>query len=181
MLASLTAKTCMYCLWKEMGISALHSSVKQHSIGKHSETQYKGKWFHSVVFVTRWAKTQQILNFICRGRFPAKLRLLYQGVTGGLHCIILNYEAQLCYMYYKDATSLNSQAGQWNTGTRCYGQLKHALSKKGNFTSFQSVYGCLSVYVSPHFHHRCLFQLSLPTVFANFSNCLSIKTQVDFM
>ena len=32
---------------------------------------------------------------------------------------------------------------------------------KGNFTSFQSVYGCLSVYrymynVSPHFHNCCL-------------------------
>ena len=41
------------------------------------------------------------------GRFLAKLRLLHQGVTGGLHCIILNYEAQLCYS--KDAISLNSQ------------------------------------------------------------------------
>ena len=67
-------------------------------------------------------------NFIRTGRFPAKLRLLHQGVTGGLHCIILNYEARLCY--YKDAISLNSQAGQWNTGARCYGQLKHAFSKK---------------------------------------------------
>ena len=48
--------------------------------------------------------------FIRTGRFPAKLRSLYQGVTGGLHCIILNYEARLCY--YKDAISLNSQASQ---------------------------------------------------------------------
>ena len=31
-------------------------------------------------------------------------------LTGSLHCIILNYEARLCY--YKDAISLNSQAGQ---------------------------------------------------------------------
>ena len=67
-------------------------------------------------------------NFILTGRFLAKFRLLHQGVTGGLHCIILNYEARLCY--YKDTISLNSQAGQWNTGVRCYGQLKHAFSKK---------------------------------------------------
>ena len=67
-------------------------------------------------------------DFIRTGRFPAKLRLLYQCVTEGLHCIILNYEARLCY--YKDAISLNSQAGQWNTETRCYGQLKHGLQKK---------------------------------------------------
>ena len=65
-------------------------------------------------------------NFIRTGRFPAKLRLLHQGVTEGLHCIILNYEARLGY--YKDAISLNSQAGQWKTGARCYGQLKHAFS-----------------------------------------------------
>ena len=35
--------------------------------------------------------------------------------------------------------------------------------KKTQFTSFQSVYSCLSVYrhnVSPHFHNHCLFQLS---------------------
>ena len=31
---------------------------------------------------------------------------LYQGVTGGLHCIILNYEAWPCY--YKDTISLNN-------------------------------------------------------------------------
>ena len=37
-------------------------------------------------------------DFIRTGRFSAKLRLLHQGVTGGLHCIILNYEArQRCY------------------------------------------------------------------------------------
>ena len=53
-------------------------------------------------------------NFIRTGRFPAKLELLNQGVTGGFHYIILNYEALLCY--YKDAISLNLQAGQWNTG-----------------------------------------------------------------
>ena len=31
-------------------------------------------------------------------------------ITGGLHCIILNCEAWLCY--YKGAITLNSQAGQ---------------------------------------------------------------------
>jgi len=67
-------------------------------------------------------------NFIRTGRFLAKVRLLHQHVTRGLHCIILNYEARLCY--YKDAISLNSHAGQWNTGACCYGQLKHAFSKK---------------------------------------------------
>ena len=34
------------------------------------------------------------------GRFPAKLGLLHQHVTGGLLCIVLNYEACLCY--YED-------------------------------------------------------------------------------
>ena len=67
-------------------------------------------------------------DFICAGRFSAQLRLLHQGITAGLDFIILNYEARLCY--YKDAISLNSQAGQWNTGTRCYGQLKHTFAKK---------------------------------------------------
>ena len=41
----------------------------------------------------------------------------HQRVTGGLHCIILNYEARLCY--YNDDISSNSQAVR-NTGTRCY-------------------------------------------------------------
>ena len=31
-------------------------------------------------------------------------------IRGGLHCIILNYEARLGY--YKDTITLNSQAGQ---------------------------------------------------------------------
>ena len=66
-------------------------------------------------------------NFIRTGRFPAKLRLLHQRVTGGLYCIMLNYEAWLCY--YSDDISSNSQAGQWNTGTRCYGQLVRVLQK----------------------------------------------------
>ena len=127
-------------------------------------------------------------NFIRTGHFLAKLRLLHQSVTGGLHCIILSYEAQLCY--YKDAISLNSQAGQWNTGVCCYGQLKHVFSKKDNFTSFQLVYGCLFVYrenVSPRFHHRsvfsnCLFQLSFPTVFSNCLFQLSFPTVfADFL
>ena len=43
----------------------------------------------------------------------------YQRVTGGLHCIILNYEARLCYS--------KSQAGQRNTETCCYGQLSSSL------------------------------------------------------
>ena len=40
------------------------------------------------------------------------------------------------------------------------------VSKKRDFTCFQSVYGCLSVYrhnVSHRFHNRCLCQLSLAT------------------
>ena len=42
----------------------------------------------------------------------------------------------------------------------------YAFSKKHDFTSFQSVYGCLSVHkhnISPCFYNRCLSQLSLPT------------------
>ena len=59
--------------------------------------------------------------------------------------------------------SSNSQAGQWNMGTRCYGQLGTHYIKKRNFTSLRSVYGTLSVYrhnVSHHFHNSCLSQLS---------------------
>ena len=64
-------------------------------------------------------------DFIRTGRFSAKLRLLHQGVTGGLHCIILNYEArQRCYKLELTGRS------QWNMGTRCYGQLKHTFAKK---------------------------------------------------
>ena len=102
-------------------------------------------------------------SFICTGHFPGKLRLLHQGVTGGLHCTIMDYEARLCY--YKDAISLNSQAGQWNTGMHCYGQLKHAFAKR-QFHKLPVCYGCFSVYrhnVSPRFYHCCLFQLSLPS------------------
>ena len=50
---------------------------------------------------------------------------------------------------------MNSQAGQGNMGTHCYGQLGMDF-KKGNFISFQSVFGCLSVYrhnVTPYFHN----------------------------
>ena len=65
----------------------------------------------------------------------------------------------------RSAISLNSQAGQQDMSARCYGQLVHILQKT-RFTSFPSVYGCLSVHrhnVSPCFHNHCLTQLSLPT------------------
>ena len=44
------------------------------------------------------------------GRFPTKLRLLHQAVTGSVYCIVLNYVAQLCY--YKDSIGSNSQVNQ---------------------------------------------------------------------
>ena len=47
---------------------------------------------------------------IHEGRFPTKLRLLHQAVTGSLYCIVLNYVAQLCY--YKDSIGSNSQVNQ---------------------------------------------------------------------
>ena len=78
----------------------------------------------------------------------------------GLALYHTKYEAWLCY--YIDAISSNSQAGQWNVGTHCYGQ----LDKKGNFMSFQPVCSCLSVYrhnITPHFNNLCLSQMSLPT------------------
>ena len=82
-------------------------------------------------------------NFIWTRHFPAKLRLLHQCFTGGLHCIILNYEARLCY--YEDDISSNSEAGQQNTGTHCYGH--HCMCfQKTCFYHFQFVYGSLSVY-----------------------------------
>ena len=46
-------------------------------------------------------------NAVCYGERQLET---HQRVTGGLHCIILNYEAQLCY--YKGNISSNSQAGQ---------------------------------------------------------------------
>ena len=74
-----------------------------------------------------------------------------------------SYLCKVCY--YNDDISSNSQAGQRNTGTRCYGQLVRVLQKT-RFTSFQSVYDCLSVRrhnVSPRVHNRYLSQLSLLT------------------
>ena len=79
------------------------------------------------------------------------------------YCSILNYEAQLCY--YNDNISSNSQAGLWNKGMCCYGQLVCIFQRTG-FTSFESIYGCLSVYrhnVSHCFHSYCLSQLVLLT------------------
>ena len=78
---------------------------------------------------------------------------------GSVHCTVLCYEPRLCY--YKGTISLDSQAGQWKRVAM--ESLVYTFFKKGNFTSLQSVYGCLSVYmhtVSPHFHNRCLSQLS---------------------
>ena len=66
--------------------------------------------------------------------------------------------------YYKEAIRLNSiseireRIAIWTAW--------YTFIKERNFTSFQSVYGCLSVYrhnVSPRFHNHCLLQLSLPT------------------
>ena len=65
--------------------------------------------------------------------FLAKLRLLNQGVTGGLHCIILNYEARLCY-YKLELTGRSVKYGNvllWTAKTH--------ICKEGNFTSFQFV------------------------------------------
>ena len=114
-------------------------------------------------------------NFIRTGRFPAKLRLLHQCVTGGLDSIVLNYEARVCY--YNDDISSNSQAGPWNTGTRCYGQLVRVFG----FTSFQSVCGCLSVHrhnVSLRFHNRWLSQLSLPTF--KLRTCVNLRDTIVY-
>ena len=40
-------------------------------------------------------------DLIQTDHFPAKLRLLHQRVTGGLHCIILNYEAHCIILNYE--------------------------------------------------------------------------------
>ena len=107
------------------------------------------------VWIQYWDK------FVFTSCFSAKLRLLHQGGNLQWACTYhTKYEAWLCY--YIDSISLNSQAGQWNVGTHCYGQ----LDKKGNFMSFQPVRSCLSVYrhnITPHFNNLCLSQMSLPT------------------
>ena len=105
-------------------------------------------------------KLETILSV--KGIFQLNSDYCTKVITGGLHCIILNYEALLCY--YKDAISLNS-----------HGQLKHAFSNKGNFTSFQSVYSCLSIYrqCKPPLSPRLSFQL------CRLSSCLFTRTKVD--
>ena len=75
----------------------------------------------------------------------------------------MNYEVRLCY--YKDDISLNDRQVR-EIREHVALDIMVCVSKKHVFTCFQSVYGCLSVYrhnVSPHFHNRCLFQLSLAT------------------
>ena len=97
-------------------------------------------------------------NFICRVVFQLNSDYGTKVVTGCLHCIMLNYEARRGY--YKDAINLNSQTGQRNTGMHCYGQLSTGF-QKGNFTSFQSVCSCLSVYTTNISQMLCLFDLEL--------------------
>ena len=70
----------------------------------------------------------QILNLSSRWFYPYRLfsskTQIIARVTGGLECIIVKYEALLCY--YNDDVSSNSQTGQRNMGTSCYGQLVRA-------------------------------------------------------
>ena len=108
---------------------------------------------------------EYVLLPIQTDRFPAKLRWLHQCVTGGLHYIILNYEARLCYC--KDTISLNSQADQWNMGTHYYSQLDTRFSK---ITQFHKLPFCIRL-------SFCLWTqckpplsqlpLSFPTVFVD--------------
>ena len=101
-------------------------------------------------------------DFIYTGRFPAKLRLLHQAVTGSLYCIVLNYGAQLCY--YKDAIGSNSQASQWNMGMHCYGQPSTRFQKCIQFSSLYTV-----VFLSIDKRKSPLsLMLSFQTVFADF-------------
>ena len=75
----------------------------------------------------------------------------------------MNYEARLCY--YKDDISLNDREVS-EIREHVAMDVMVRVSKKLDFTCFQSVYGCLSVYrhnVSHRIHNRCLFQLSLAT------------------
>ena len=55
--------------------------------------------------------------------------------------------------------------------------LPYMFFKKCHFTSFQSVNGCLSVYihVKPHFHNCCFSQLGLPNFKLPFT-----RTHVNF-
>ena len=66
-------------------------------------------------------------KFICTSRSLTKLRL-YLRITVGFNCVILKYEAGLCY--YEDDISSNSQAGQRNTGTRCHRQLVRVFEER---------------------------------------------------
>ena len=99
--------------WSRCVILPVNSKSRQ--IASHCVIWRKEGW---PVFAHMWPAERKpgtsrkywirvIGDFIRTGRFSAKLRLLHQGVTGVLHCIILDYEARLCY--YKDAISLNSQ------------------------------------------------------------------------
>ena len=63
----------------------------------------------------------------------------------------------------------------WNASGKQLAE--NSLAPIFNFTSFQSVYSCLSVYrhnISPRFHHRFLFQLSSLTIKLPFYKNVSI-------
>ena len=99
-------------------------------------------------------------------------------VTGGLHCIILNYESWLWCC--NDDISSNSQTGQRNTGTHCYGQLVCILQKT-QFTSFHFVYSCLSIDTSkPSLSQRCLSQLSLLTLKLFYNNTSILHNTIAY-
>ena len=124
------------------GISFQHTWPNQDHLQLHT---YVTHWVKTRHFHRYWIQVKG--NLIC----TPELGLLYQHVAGGFHCIM---KPELCY--YKEAISLNSQAGQWNTGTQCYGQLVTHFPTIGSFTNY-GLY--IAIFVSSY----CLFQLSLPT------------------
>ena len=109
------------------------------------------------IYVTQWGKS----GTSRKGWIRVSIRTdHFQNIaprwfTGGLHCILLDHEAQLCY--YKDTKKLELT---WTARAWVF--------KKGNFTSFQSVYGCLSVYRHMQCKPPLSPPLSFPTVFADF-------------
>ena len=95
----------MICWERKHLLSAflLHLALPTPPHWIHANIEFK--WFYQVIFQLNSDYCMKVLQGACTVSYW-----------------LLNYEARL--YYYKDAISLNSQAGQW----------------KGNFTSFQSVY-----------------------------------------
>ena len=112
--------------------------------------------------MTRWAITwhfPQILNSSYRWFYPYKL------FSSQTQIVTPTLQGAYIVSCYKDNICSKSQAGYWNIGMRCYGQLgmhftKNVMSQVSS--PYTVVFWSMDT-ISPCFHNCCLSQLSLPT------------------